>query len=161
MQENFQVVYTRRFFWNRVVHCKRPSQNPRLPPCSKKERRTNDQGFPIIVYGYEMGSGVSRGDTSHIDKSRARHPVAICQSNFNLLQKFMPIMKYKKYCFSRECFLFLQKTKTQGTILLLTTLVLGFLAFPTLAKAADDSELAKEAQNLSPQEPERVLAAPA
>lgn len=41
----------------------------------------------------------------------------------------------------------LQITKTQGTVFLLTTLVVAFLAFPTLAKAEDDSELAKEAQN--------------
>ena len=30
---------------------------------------------------------------------------------------------------------------------LLTTFVIGFLVFPTLAKAEDNSELAKEAQN--------------
>lgn len=41
----------------------------------------------------------------------------------------------------------LHKTRTQGIVLLLTTLVIGFLAFPTLAKSEDDSELAKEAQN--------------
>jgi len=43
--------------------------------------------------------------------------------------------------------MFLQKTKTQGTVFLLTTLVISFLAFPTLAKAEDDSELAKKSQN--------------
>jgi len=41
----------------------------------------------------------------------------------------------------------LHKTRTQGIVLLLTTLVIGFLAFPTLAKSEDDSELAKETQN--------------
>ena len=41
----------------------------------------------------------------------------------------------------------LHKTRTQGIVLLLTTLVIGFLVFPTLAKAEDDSELAKETQN--------------
>jgi len=39
------------------------------------------------------------------------------------------------------------KTRTRGIVLLLTTLVIAFLAFPTLAKAEDNSELAKEAQN--------------
>ena len=39
------------------------------------------------------------------------------------------------------------KTKTSGIILLLTTLALGFLAFPNLAKAQDASELAKKSQN--------------
>lgn len=43
--------------------------------------------------------------------------------------------------------MFLQKTKTQRTVFLLTTLVMGFLAFPTLSKSEDNSELAKEAQN--------------
>ena len=41
----------------------------------------------------------------------------------------------------------LQRTKIQGIVFLLTTLVIGFLAFPTLAKTEDNSELAKEAQN--------------
>ena len=43
--------------------------------------------------------------------------------------------------------MFRQKTKTPGTVFLLTTLAIGFLVFPTLAKAEDDSELAKESQN--------------